>query len=92
VKQLEIVILDQQALSRSGLRVLVEQAGLPAEQVHDFAEPNALIAHLEIAGARVLLLSDRLPAKQNVIRLVRDLHQQYPGLAQVVVGSRLNTE
>ena len=88
--QHQIVILDNQALSRNGLRALAQQAGVPAGQVHDFAEPEALAAHLARSCARVLLLSDQLPAGVNIVRLVRTLHQRHPGLAVVVVGSRLN--
>ena len=89
--QHQIVILDNQALARNGLRALAQQAGVPAGQVHDFAEPEALAAHLARSCDRVLLLSDQLPAGVNIVRLVRTLHQRHPGLAVVVVGSRLNT-
>ncbi|RMG74256.1 MAG: DNA-binding response regulator [Chloroflexi bacterium] len=91
VTQHQIVILDNQTLSRNGLRVLAQQTGVPAGQVHDFAEPEALEAYLSQSCARVLLLSDQLPAGGNIVRLVRTLHQRHPGLAVVVVGSRLNT-
>jgi DNA-binding NarL/FixJ family response regulator len=92
VKQTQIVILDKQALSRNGLRMLVEQIGVSAGQVQDFADTDTLVAHLETVSVRMLLLSDQLPAQQRAVKLVHDLHQHYPGLAQVVIGSRLNTD
>lgn len=91
MKQLRVAILDDQALSRNGLRVLVEQAGIPAGQVDGFAGIEALMTHLARVAVRVLLLSDQLPGGQDVVELVAALHQRYPGLAQVVVSSRLNT-
>ncbi len=92
MKQARIVILDKQALSRNGLRMLVEKTGVPTGQVHDFADFETLVAHLETVCARILLLSDQLPAGQSAIKLVRYLHQHSPGLGQVVIGSRLNTD
>ena len=92
MKQVRIVILDKQALSRNGLRMLVEQVGVSAGQVQDFADTDTLVAHLETVSVRMLLLSDQLPAQQSAVKLVHDLHQHYPGLAQVVIGSRLNTD
>ena len=92
MKQARIVILDKQALSRNGLRMLVEQIGVSAGQVQDFADTDTLVAHLETVSVRMLLLSDQLPAQQRAVKLVHDLHQHYPGLAQVVIGSRLNTD
>ncbi len=92
MEQARIVILDKEALSRKGLRMLVEQSGMAAGQVYDFADAEALIAHLETVCVRILLLSDQLPGEQNAVKLVRSLHQYAPGLAQVVMGSRLNTD
>ena len=92
MKQARIVILDKQALSRNGLRMLVEKTGVPTGQVHDFADFETLVAHLETVCARILLLSDQLPKEENAIKLVRYLHQHIPGLGQVVIGSRLNTD
>ena len=92
MKQVQIVILDQQALSRNGLRMLVEQTGVSVGQVQDFAETDTLSAYLERVGVRILLISDQLPAQQKAVKLVHDLHQHYPGLAQIVIGTRLNTE
>ena len=91
MKQLRVAILDDQALSRNGLRVLVEKAKVPAGQVDDFARIDALMAHLAQVAVRVLLLSDQIAGGQDTVELVAVLHQRYPGLAQVVVGSRLNT-
>jgi len=56
--------------------VLAQQSGVPAGQVHDFAEQEVLAAYLARSCARVLLLSDQLPAGVNIIRLVRTLHQR----------------
>jgi len=92
VKQARIVILDKQALSRNGLRMLVEHSGVPIGQVDDFADSETLVAHLETVCARILLLSDQLPKEENAVKLVRYLHQHSPGLGQVVIGSRLNTD
>jgi len=92
VKQARIVILDKQALSRNGLRMLVEHSGVPIGQVDDFADFETLVAHLETVCARILLLSDQLPKEENAVKLVRYLHQHSPGLGQVVIGSRLNTD
>lgn len=92
MKQARIVILDKQALSRNGLRMLVEHSGVPIGQVDDFADFETLVAHLETVCARILLLSDQLPKEENAIKLVRYLHQHFPGLGQVVIGSRLNTD
>lgn len=92
MKQARIVILDKEALSRNGLRMLVEKTGVPTGQVYDFADFETLVAHLETVCARILLLSDQVPAEQNAIKLVRYLHQHSPGLGQVVIGSRLNTD
>lgn len=92
MKQARIVILDKQALSRNGLRMLVEISGVPIGQVHDFADFETLVAHLETVCARILLLSDQLPKEENAVKLVRYLHQHYPGVGQVVIGSRLNTD
>lgn len=92
MKQARIVILDKQALSRNGLRMLVEHGGVPIGQVDDFADFETLVAHLETVCARILLLSDQLPKEENAVKLVRYLHQHSPGLGQVVIGSRLNTD
>ena len=92
MKQARIVILDKQALSRNGLRMLVEHSGVPIGQVDDFADFETLVAHLETVCARILLLSDQLPKEENAVKLVRYLHQHSPGLGQVVIGSRLNTD
>lgn len=92
MEQARIVILDKQALSRNGLRMLVEHSGVPIGQVDDFADFETLVAHLETVCARILLLSDQLPKEENAVKLVRYLHQHSPGLGQVVIGSRLNTD
>lgn len=92
MKQARIVILDKEALSRNGLRMLVEHSGVPIGQVDDFADFETLVAHLETVCARILLLSDQLPKEENAVKLVRYLHQHSPGLGQVVIGSRLNTD
>ena len=91
MKQLRVAILDDQALSRNGLRVLVEKARVPAGQVDDFSRIDTLMAYLAQVAVRVLLLSDQIAGGQDTVELVAVLHQRYPGLAQVVVSSRLNT-
>ena len=88
--QYEIVILDSQALSRSGLRVLVEQTGMATGQVHDFADPEVLMAHLGHSHTRVLLLSDQVADGYDVVQFVKMLRSRYSDLNQIVIGSRLN--
>ena len=92
VSSFHIVILDQHALSRNGLRVLVEKSKIPIGQVYDFADVAELILHLEKACTRIMLLSDQLEGQQTAVDLVRRLHRDYPSLGIIVVGSRLNTE
>jgi len=89
--QHQIVILDSQALSRNGLRVLVEQMGIVAGQVHDFADPEAVMGYLESTSVRVLLLSDQVAGGYDVVELVQELHRHHRELGLIVVGIRLNT-
>lgn len=92
MKQFRIVILDNNALSRHGLKALITQSGTAIEQVSDFADAEGLQAHLEQHSAHILILSDLLANGEDALRLVRSLDQRYPGLRQVVVSGRLNTD
>ena len=92
MKQFQVVILDHNALSRHGLKALIIQSGSAVEQVSDFADVAGLLAHLERHSAHILILSDLLTHGEDVLQLVRSLDQRHPGLRQVVVSGRLNTD
>lgn len=88
---IQIAILDDQILSRNGLRMLVEQAGIPSDQVVDFADLKTLIEHLNTVCTRILLVSDQLPTGQDIVQVVKMINQNYPALSVLVIGHRLNT-
>lgn len=92
MKLFRVVILDNNVLSRHGLKALVAQAGIASEQVNDFADVEHLQAHLEQHSAHILILSDLLGSGEDALRLVRSLYQTYPGVRQIVVSGRLNTD
>jgi DNA-binding NarL/FixJ family response regulator len=92
MERLRVVILDSNALSRNGLKALVTQAGVPVDRVQAFADVDSLRAHLERRPVHILILSDARPAGQDVLPLVRALRQTHPGVRQMVVSDRLNTD
>ena len=92
MKQFRVVILDNNALSRHGLKALITQSGTAIEKVSDFADGERLQAHLEQHSAHILILSDLLAKGEDTLHLVRSLDQRHPGLRQIVVSGRLNTD
>lgn len=90
MEHVQIAVLDNQALRRNGLRMLVKQAGFGAEQVFDFADLKTLMKHLDNVCTRILVISDELPMGQEIVKIVKKIYQYYPSLLLIVVGSRLN--
>jgi DNA-binding NarL/FixJ family response regulator len=85
-----VVIVDADDVRRNGIETLIQKSDLPFEVSATFREVKGCVEYLEANPVPFLLLDDVLSGGTNPERIVKQLHQQYPRLAIVVLSNRLN--
>jgi len=81
-------IVDPHDLSRNGILMLLTRANIAVEVEAIFADLAGVLAYLTDHQIQILLLNDDLPHTADIGGVLRQLTDQFPGLAVLVLSAK----
>jgi DNA-binding NarL/FixJ family response regulator len=86
----QVMVVDSNELSRSGIQLMLTHSALPIELAGSFPDLWSCEAFLKKQHIGMLLLDDKLPRQQSITRIVKQFYLRYPHMKTVVMSGTLN--